>query len=1029
MKRIISCFLSVCMFLSVAIVPVCAMPEGTTVPEQSDLGAVSEPIPEQMTVSEPESSQDATPGDIAEPAPTSEQSNQTATEGIIIPEVSGAVSSNGAEISMLGDSMGLIGLKWYGAKVANVRLNNGYNTGFSNNAAVWINSACQTLYCMEPAAPTSGGTQYVNTRDVLLNSPYVCKNITSSGMKEELIGVILQYGCIQVNNPVTDEQALHYLATQVLIHEVILEERNANFDYIGVAPGCTPVKNSYQFTDPTYSNRFNEIYNDIVNHVKTYYNIPSFAKSNPDIAPTIILDKYDYNSGEYYTDVHSDVGAVSEFFPAGQYGDYTLTPWGNDDWLRIATRVNNPAEQTITDNRNDPIPGLVFWGASGKQSLGQVSGEVPDPVGAYFKTKVGYMDGNLSLDKTAEVFHPDSNSYSNEDGVGFTFELLQNGQLIETNTTTANHTEGEHFVGGGSVANGGTITGSDGIQISVSPISGDSFTVTVTGLPSNSYNILIPVWTTENGQDDIVWYSANRDGNNTCQVTVPLSQHNNEAGGYNVHLYLSQMGNLTFDHLAPGEYTVREVNTPTEMLQPTDQTVFVVPTTDSANASQITQLDFENILKKGEVGYIKKCSYYENMRLRGAVYGVYDNNDVLIQSLTSDADYVYSSPLPYGDYYLKEITPPHYYAGDDTVYPFAITEDGQQICLTAWNAPYSDVYPEYIVPNSDYRQGTTVMVSYFIHNDSIADHTPDKPLTVHLIATVTKENGTTEQLPEQTLEVIVPRFSENLISFPVEIPEDATEISLKCVVDTPDGVIETNTENNRVVNDLSVDEKPCEDTPDTEFENTPPGFTTPDENTEPPIGEITDRAMDEASWQQWEYQEDEFVLTTYGVRLTTEGTVVPDADNPSAETTDEGFSIKSGYGVGVTQTSNIEQLDGELFPALVDYTLPQNGNVYWPEFEYQLEPDCYSTLEQTQDDSLELRGSPYTFLADGTQDYRRTHFTPLWFPDGDYTVKTYVYDCWTPAGMLSLQATLSPMDIQGDMYDDWYISHVARNDK
>lgn len=59
-----------------------------------------------------------------------------------------AFAANGTEYAMLGDSMGLIGLKWYGTKVADVRLNNGYNTGFSNNAAVWINSACQTLYCI-----------------------------------------------------------------------------------------------------------------------------------------------------------------------------------------------------------------------------------------------------------------------------------------------------------------------------------------------------------------------------------------------------------------------------------------------------------------------------------------------------------------------------------------------------------------------------------------------------------------------------------------------------------------------------------------------------------------------------------------------------------------------------------------------------------------------------------------------------------------------------------------------------------------
>ncbi|MFR8331520.1 MAG: hypothetical protein ACLU9S_03340 [Oscillospiraceae bacterium] len=31
---------------------------------------------------------------------------------------------------------------------------------------------------------------------------------------------------------------------------------------------------------------------------------------------------------------------------------------------------------------------------------------------------------------------------------------------------------------------------------------------------------------------------------------------------------------------------------------------------------------------------------------------------------------------------------------------------------------------------------------------------------------------------------------------------------------------------------------------------------------------------------------------------------------------------------------------------------------------------------------------------------QRVHFTPVWFPDGSYTVNTHVMDIWTPAGML-----------------------------
>lgn len=52
---------------------------------------------------------------------------------------------------------------------------------------------------------------------------------------------------------------------------------------------------------------------------------------------------------------------------------------------------------------------------------------------------------------------------------------------------------------------------------------------------------------------------------------------------------------------------------------------------------------------------------------------------------------------------------------------------------------------------------------------------------------------------------------------------------------------------------------------------------------------------------------------------------------------------------------------------------------------------------------------------------RRTHFTPIWMPDGTYTVYTYLLDCWTPDGMLCVNLTDS-VRISGDLWDDWHIA-------
>lgn len=52
---------------------------------------------------------------------------------------------------------------------------------------------------------------------------------------------------------------------------------------------------------------------------------------------------------------------------------------------------------------------------------------------------------------------------------------------------------------------------------------------------------------------------------------------------------------------------------------------------------------------------------------------------------------------------------------------------------------------------------------------------------------------------------------------------------------------------------------------------------------------------------------------------------------------------------------------------------------------------------------------------------RRTHFTPIWYPDGAYTVNTWVIDCWTPVGMLSVNLN-DTLTISGNLWDDWHIA-------
>ena len=64
--------------------------------------------------------------------------------------------------------------------------------------------------------------------------------------------------------------------------------------------------------------------------------------------------------------------------------------------------------------------------------------------------------------------------------------------------------------------------------------------------PNGVRTVSVPIWSETGGQDDLVWYTANRQANGTYTVNVKASAHKNSTGLYNVHLYYVQNnGQLT----------------------------------------------------------------------------------------------------------------------------------------------------------------------------------------------------------------------------------------------------------------------------------------------------------------------------------------------------------------------------------------------------------------------------------------------------------------------------------------------------
>ena len=69
-----------------------------------------------------------------------------------------------------------------------------------------------------------------------------------------------------------------------------------------------------------------------------------------------------------------------------------------------------------------------------------------------------------------------------------------------------------------------------------------SFDVVISNVkaPNGVETVSVPIWSEINGQDDIIWYTANRQNNGTYTVNVKASAHKNSTGLYNVHLYYVQ---------------------------------------------------------------------------------------------------------------------------------------------------------------------------------------------------------------------------------------------------------------------------------------------------------------------------------------------------------------------------------------------------------------------------------------------------------------------------------------------------------
>ncbi|WP_330659728.1 hypothetical protein [Caproiciproducens faecalis] len=155
--------------------------------------------------------------------------------------------------------------------------------------------------------------------------------------------------------------------------------------------------------------------------------------------------------------------------------------------------------------------------------------------------------------------------------------------------------------------------------------------------------------------------------------------------------------------------------------------------------------------------------------------------------------------------------------------------------------------------------------------------------------------------------------------------------------------------------------------------------------------------VDEGYWN--------YSFTNYQAVLSAKISLLPDDKVWSAK----GKLMPSAYGVKISVTSDMTS------PAPSSHiTGAQTAVSYFPEFQYKTYWRHLAYSAGGESSSFQFKNNIYSTYN------RPVHFTPLWFPDGKYTVYAYLEDAWTPAGMLSINLN-DYVTIKGSVYDNWHI--------
>ena len=527
---------------------------------------------------------------------------------------------------------------------------NGWSTATSRFTTIRAMGSYEgnICYCIEPGVLQQTGNTFTKKGEDFWDEYPSSYNSTISPDDIKLfIGRIFQYGYTgtistswRSQNEGGDKLA-HAVATQLLIWETVVGERDADFNKVGTG-GKSAIVEQISTNHPLYS-QIMSYYNSIAASVQRHSKVPSFLAKSAGKARIIELEW----NGEAYTATLTDTnGVLSDYVFSASTSGIRFSVSGNT--LTI-TADDAPSDTVIitAEKKNSQRRGVITWtdgvyGPNGKlQDTVTYAQTVSDPVKGYLNIKVSY--GSAKIVKTSE------------DGKveGISFTITGNG----VNKTVT--------------------TGAGGV-IQIDNLAPGVYTVTEQNYDKYEPQEVRRV-TVVSGQVATVNFN-NTLKHGTLMVTKTSEDGLNE--GVKFHLYGTSLSGLAVDEYAVTDstgkavfsnvligtgYTLEEVDTAIRYVVPEQQTAAVEWNT-------VTNKSFTNILKKWNVTVTKSDAEtgmpQGDATLAGAVYGIY-KGDQLVDAYTTDANGQFTTKYYVcgDDWTIREITPSEGYLLDSAVYP------------------------------------------------------------------------------------------------------------------------------------------------------------------------------------------------------------------------------------------------------------------------------------------------------------------------------------------------------------------------